>query len=213
MCSIIILYMANIVKLKHFCDKHTICREGVCVYTFQRNSAWASIVVDWTTSTILPNYTDKELSMYSERQINSLTICYRTGLDSPVASVALPSVALTGRFPCCENNEAHSLQDCIFDMNSLELSNDFVFKITRSFLKTRVFIDCRYYQLIDGEKKEVSGNFIRKLDTLKNYTCQKCDLFFQVELFKTKQKSDDEFMRLATHTVNETDTLVQLLEE
>ena len=135
MCGIIILYME---KLKIFCDKHAICRVGVSVYTFQGDSTWASIVVDWASGQILPNYSHKELcSVYSERQINSLTICYRTGLDPLV----IKSSDTRSGFPCCENNEAHSLQDCIFDAGSLELCDDFVFKVTRSFLKTRMFID------------------------------------------------------------------------
>ena len=208
---------STIEKVKQYCTSHEIPMEDLSVYTFQRNysTTFASIVIDWNAENIMPNYPAEFLDSYDEKNIGDINVCYKTGLQ-PIEKEDGPY--RDKLFPCCDGMtpfKARQLNNERYFTAFKDGSGHYpaiVYEVKRQIDKGSL-LDTRHYQMINGVRTEVSGNFTQKIHSFKNYTCASCNLFFGIDLYRAtvSEGHNAHHMRLNPYTAN-VETVHELLE-
>lgn len=201
-------------KLQSWCAQERIAREGVVVITIQKNfcSESGTLVIDIKDNTIFPNLPSKDLLNVGgrsvvDKRIKGFNVSYRTA-QAPDRSIY--DVAAT---------DASDEPFCCFDLTPYRhrrLERDVYFEdfLGRSGSHPKVvyevklqvdngpLLSTKYYTLLNGSIREVSGSFTQKVHAFKNYKCTKHNRFIGVDIYRSDDSagSNSHTMRANTFT-------------
>ena len=187
-------------RLRDFCVSKDISTDGALAITIQKNRSteYASLVVDFTTDTLAPNYPVAFGQRYREGKTGEYLYAYHEGLDSsPLKDMqqgaAPPPEDNTSASPfCCTRmcsyRERRTSHDSKFSnfVAGTGSAPGVVFQV-KAQVDNGPMLSEKYYTLEDGVRREVVGrSFRQKIHVFKNYKCTDCDRFFGVDLGRAR---------------------------
>ncbi|EFA82475.1 hypothetical protein PPL_04900 [Heterostelium album PN500] len=170
---------SEIIKnLRNFCSSKGISTNGVLVITIQNNwtTSFSSLIVDFNSNELLPNYPAELLTNYNEKRLGDLLICYKSDLPRPVYSDT-PVVSTPENLPfCCPDKlipykPIRTEKDIAFSdfLKSLGAYPNYIFEVKKQ-VNNGQLLSTKYYSLNGGVIKEVFDDmfenikfYIRKL--------------------------------------------------
>lgn len=201
-------------RLRRFCEARGINTDRVTVLTVQRNrtSSFFSLVIDWQADKLLKLYPAEALVSYKEIVVKDpgnadFLVCFNDTLPaiSEVSSAAPEGAKYVMDNPpfCCGGIYSYKPRPLQMEQPFRDLVSgsgnhpDLAFEIKRQ-VNNGPLLSTRYFSLVDGKILEVDGPFDRKAHAFKNYKCDKHNLFFGVDLYRTGSGGDYNFhhMRL-----------------